>query len=85
MLPRLSSVGFKILLDLAASAPKPLCIAEVPFQFRVRRHGESKLDTLVVWEFAQILLDKTFGDLIPVRFLSFSLVGEPVSSFISRC
>ena len=75
LLPRLSSVGFKILLDLAASAPKPLRIAEVPFQFRVRRHGESKLDTLVVWEFAQLLLDKTFGDLIPVRFLSFSLVG----------
>ena len=74
-LPRLSSVGFKILLDITASAPTPLRIVEVPFDFRGRRHGESKLDTLVVWEFAQLLFDKTFGRFVPIRFLSFSFVG----------
>jgi dolichol-phosphate mannosyltransferase len=75
-LPRLSSIGFKILLDVTASAPKPLRIAETPFQFRGRAHGESKLDTLVVWEFAQLLLDKTFGHIVPTRFLSFVFVGS---------
>ena len=74
-LPNLSSVGFKILLDIAASTPRPLQVAEVPYTFRTRQHGESKLDSLVLWEYAQLLLDKMFGHLIPVRFLSFALVG----------
>lgn len=74
-LPFLSSVGFKILLDIAASAPTPLKVAEVPFTFRTRQHGESKLDTLVLWEYFQLLLDKMFGRYVPVRFISFALVG----------
>lgn len=51
-LPRLSSVGFKILLDLIASSPGPLRIAEIPYTFRVRTAGESKLDSKVAQEFA---------------------------------
>lgn len=74
-LPRLSSIGFKILLDVTASAPRSLRIAEVPFRFRGRQHGESKLDSLVVWEFAQLLLDKSIGHVVPVRFVSFVFVG----------
>ena len=74
-LPDLSTVGFKILLDIAASAPAPLRVAEVPYTFRTRRHGESKLDSLVLWEYLQLLLDKTLGHLVPVRFIGFALVG----------
>ena len=74
-LPSLSSVGFKILLDIAASAPEPLRVAEVPYTFRTRQHGESKLDALVLWEYLQLLLDKAFGHIVPVRFLSFAMVG----------
>ena len=74
-LPRLSTVGFKILLDIAASAPVALRVVEVPFTFRTRQHGESKLDGLVLWEYFQLLLDKAVGHLVPVRFLSFALVG----------
>jgi dolichol-phosphate mannosyltransferase len=74
-LPKLSSVGFKILLDIAASAPAPLRIAELPYTFRTRQHGESKLDALVLWEYFQLILDKAFGKFIPVRFISFALVG----------
>ncbi|MGF7171292.1 dolichol-phosphate mannosyltransferase [Sphingobium xanthum] len=74
-LPHLSTVGFKILLDIAASAPTPLRVAEVPYTFRTRQHGESKLDSLVLWEYVQLLLDKMIGHLIPVRFLSFAMVG----------
>ena len=74
-LPALSSVGFKILLDIAASAPKPLRIAEVPFTFRTRQHGESKLDGLVLWEYLELLIDKTVGHLLPIRFISFALIG----------
>ena len=74
-LPRLSTVGFKILLDIAASAPAPLRVVELPFTFRTRQHGESKLDALVLWEYLQLILDKTFGNYIPVRFISFAMVG----------
>lgn len=74
-LPHLSTVGFKILLDIAASAPTPLRVAEVPYTFRSRQHGESKLDSLVLWEYLQLLMDKMVGHLVPVRFLSFAMVG----------
>lgn len=74
-LPHLSTVGFKILLDLAASSPTPLRIAEVPYTFRARRSGESKLGLAILWEYGQLLLDKAMGHIIPVRFLSFAAVG----------
>ncbi|MBB3695884.1 glycosyltransferase family 2 protein [Sphingomonas sp. BK580] len=74
-LPNLSTVGFKILLDIAASTPEPLRVAEVPYTFRTRQHGESKLDSLVLWEYLQLLLDKSFGRYVPVRFISFAMVG----------
>ena len=74
-LPGLSSVGFKVLLDIAASAPEALRVAEVPYTFRTRQLGASKLDALVLWEYAQLLMDKAVGHLIPVRFLSFAMVG----------
>jgi dolichol-phosphate mannosyltransferase len=74
-LPHLSTIGFKILLDVAASAPTPLRVAEVPYTFRTRQFGESKLDSMVLWEYVQLLLDKMVGHFIPVRFLSFAMVG----------
>ena len=40
---RLSGFGFKILLDIFASARRPVGFREVPFKFRVRHAGESKL------------------------------------------
>ncbi|HXP04223.1 MAG TPA: glycosyltransferase family 2 protein [Stellaceae bacterium] len=72
---RLSGQGFKILLDLFASAPRPFAFAELPLRFRQRLHGESKLDTLVAWEYLMLLLQKAIGPAIPVRFLLFSLIG----------
>jgi dolichol-phosphate mannosyltransferase len=71
----LSGQGFKILIDLFASSPRPLAFAELPYQFRLRRHGESKLDTLVAWEYLQLLLDKLIGHLVPVRFALFAMIG----------
>src|SRR5208283_5098968 len=70
-----SGTGFKILLDLVASARRPVRFAEVPYTFRKRMRGTSKLDILVGIEYLQLLLDKTFGNLIPPRFLIFSMVG----------
>ena len=71
----MSGVGFKILLDLFASAPTPLRFVEVPYTFRPRHSGESKLDSNVAWEYLLMLLDRWFGGVVPIRFIAFSLVG----------
>src|SRR4029077_19788628 len=71
----LSGQGFKILLDIFASSPRPLAFAELPFHFRRRVNGESKLDALVAWEYLALLLDKLGGHLGPVRFLLFAMIG----------
>jgi dolichol-phosphate mannosyltransferase len=71
----LTGQGFKILLDLALSSPAPLRVIEIPCLFHERVAGESKLDALVLVQFAGLLLDKVFGGLLPLRFISFALVG----------
>lgn len=71
----LSGLGFKILLDILTTAKPALKIAEVPYTFREREEGESKLDTSAAWDFSMLLIDKNIGKLIPVRFVSFAFVG----------
>jgi dolichol-phosphate mannosyltransferase len=70
-----SGVGFKILLDLFATSPTPLRCRELPYQFRRRIAGASKLDSNVAWEYFIMLLDKFTGGAVPIRFIAFSLVG----------
>jgi len=73
--PRLSDQGFKILLDILASSPEPLRIREVPYDFKPRLHGESKLDAAIVLEFLGLIVANLSGDLVSIRFLMFGLVG----------
>lgn len=73
--PRLSGHGFKILLDLVMSAPEPLRALEVPFEFRARLAGESKLDVLVMVQFLAMLVDRATGGVLPLRFLAFAAIG----------
>ena len=71
----LSSIGFKILLDIVASSKKDTRIVEIPFVFSSRLTGESKLNTNVMWEYLLLILDKLFGKYIPVRFIAFAGIG----------
>ncbi len=71
----LSQQGYKILLDILTSAPRPLKIREIPYKFRNRLLGQSKLDTVVLMEYAFLLIDKLSGGMAPPRFFIFSLVG----------
>jgi len=50
-------------------------VKEIPSRFRERVAGESKLNPQVMLQFIGLLLDKTFGGYLPLRFLSFALVG----------
>lgn len=73
--PGLTAQGFKILLDLVLTAEVAPRVIEVPAEFRQRVAGESKLDVLVLTQFVGLLVDKTLGGLVPLRFLSFATVG----------
>jgi dolichol-phosphate mannosyltransferase len=71
----LSCLGFKILLDIVTTAHHAVEFREIPFGFRTRKAGASKLDGLVAWEYAMLLADKLIGRYVPVRFLSFGIIG----------
>jgi dolichol-phosphate mannosyltransferase len=71
----LSGAGFKLLLDILASSRPPLRVRELPYSFRPREVGESKLDTRVAVDFALMLVDKLTHGLVPARFVMFGAVG----------
>jgi dolichol-phosphate mannosyltransferase len=73
--PKLSTQGFKILLDIAATGRDKLRVAELPYVFGARQHGESKLDARVALDFGQLLLAKLTNDAVSYRFVLFCLVG----------
>jgi len=74
--PQLSTQGFKILLDIVASAQGKLRTIEVPFTFGSRQHGESKLDSMVALDFLGLVLAKLTHDVVSLRFLLFAMVGS---------
>lgn len=73
--PRLSGAGFKILLDIAASSPRPLRIVEVPYTFRSRAAGESKLSATVVFDYIGMIVEKRSRGWVPARFVLFGCTG----------
>lgn len=72
---RLTGRGFKILLDIVLSSDGRIRVSEVPYRFRLRQHGHSKLDLIVGLEYLELILDKLIGDYVSVRFVLFTLVG----------
>jgi len=73
--PSLSSQGFKILLDIVSSLHGKIRVAELPFSFRKRLYGESKLDARVAFDFASLVVGKLTSNIVSVRFVLFCLVG----------
>jgi dolichol-phosphate mannosyltransferase len=74
--PQLSTQGFKILLDIVATARGALRVKEIPFTFGSRLHGESKLDSMVALDFLGLVLAKLTHDVVSLRFLLFAMVGS---------
>src|ERR1700738_168748 len=74
--PQLSTQGFKILLDIVATARGELRVREIPYTFGSRLHGESKLDSLVALDFLGLVLAKLTHDVVSLRFLLFAMVGS---------
>ena len=74
--PQLSTQGFKILLDVVATAHGELRVKEIPYTFGSRLHGESKLDSMVALDFLGLVLAKLTHDVVSLRFLMFAMVGS---------
>ena len=73
--PQLSTQGFKILLDIIATAQGKLRAVEIPYTFGSRQHGESKLNSMVALDFLGLVLAKLTHDVVSLRFLLFAMVG----------
>ena len=71
---KLSTQGYKILLDILLSGPG-LQVKEIAYTFRTRIHGESKLDLIAVLDYLALLIDKVIGHVVPLRFIMFAGVG----------
>ena len=72
---RLSGIGFKILIDILASSPEPLKVVDIPYVFRGRVAGESKMGSAVAIEYLVMLVDKTIGRFVSTRLFLFLCVG----------
>ncbi|WBO22782.1 glycosyltransferase family 2 protein [Sphingomonas abietis] len=75
LLPRLSGRGFKILFDLLTSSPQPLRVVELPFRFRTRVAGDSKLGAGVAIDYAVTIADRLIRRFAPPRPVMFAAVG----------
>ena len=73
--PRLSPDGFKILVDVILSAGGDLKIVEVPYRFRKRNAGESKLTPLVGIDFLGLVVHHATAGALPIRFVLFATIG----------
>jgi dolichol-phosphate mannosyltransferase len=72
---KLDTAGFKVLFDIVACQDTPLRALELPYTFRAREAGDSKLDNGVVVQYLGLLTAKLTKDTISPRFLMFALVG----------
>ncbi|WP_176594153.1 glycosyltransferase family 2 protein [Sphingobium sp. EM0848] len=75
MVPRLSQLGFKVLLDILLSSDRGTRVIELPYHFRNRNAGESKLGFRVLFDFLLMVVNKRLERLLPPRLLLFGLVG----------
>lgn len=73
--PKLSTDGFKILLDILSTAGEGLRVTELTYNFGTRQSGDSKLDNRVLMDFLGLIVSKATGGLVSLRFLSFACVG----------
>lgn len=71
---RVSQRGFKLLAEILGSDPS-LTAVEVPYRFRNRRAGESKMSGPVVEEYLVFLYDRALGRFVPLRFAKYCVVG----------
>jgi dolichol-phosphate mannosyltransferase len=73
--PRLSGLGFKILIDVVASDRRRPALLQIPTALRPRAGGVSKLDLRVAFDLVALLIEKRTGGALPARMTQFLFVG----------
>ena len=73
--PRLSGLGFKILIDIVASDRRRPRVLQVPTALRPRAGGASKLDLRVVFDLLALLVEKRTSGALTARMTQFLVVG----------
>ena len=73
-IPSMQADGFKVFFDLVYHNPT-IAVCELPFEFKRRRHGESKLELYVLWLLACDIASKLSRGMLPPRLISFVGVG----------
>ncbi len=68
--------GYKILLDIVSQLDSnKIKLIEVPYTFRTRNYGESKLTPKVVFQLIDFVYLKIAGDYLPINYIKFVSVG----------
>jgi len=71
---KINPQGFKILLEILYHSNAEA--VEVPYHFRSRSSGESKLTSKVVWEYLKQVISLRRNKPIPERFVKYCIVGS---------
>ena len=67
--------GFKLLADMISASRGGWKILELPYTFRARQFGTSKMDTGVTLEYLGLIVARLTGGMLPVRLILFLGVG----------
>lgn len=81
--PNLSGQGFKILADILASTPGPMRIKEIPYVFRQRAAGESKLEPSSSFNSQSLSWTRPLAATSPRPSFFFRLSAQSECSFTS--
>ena len=72
--PQLFSDGYKILVDILLKCPG-LKVKELPYEFRTRQSGTSKLTAAVAFDFADLLISRAIPSRFNLQFIRYGMVG----------
>ena len=72
---RIDVNGFKFFYELLAISKGRLKGKEIALTFQPRKHGKSKLDLAIVWDFLVSLVHTSLQRTIPRKAISFGFVG----------
>lgn len=75
ILAKVDPLGFKVLFDILLLGGHQIRISEIPYHFRNRHAGSSKLDGRIQWDFLIQIIYHLLKQLVPHDLISFILVG----------
>ena len=72
--PQLFEQGYKILFDILLKRPD-LKVKELPYEFKARLYGTSKLTAAVIFDFADLVISRAIPSRFNFQFIRYGAVG----------